>query len=225
MDQNNALMLMIMYKLMKRKKSNKPAQQPRVVTGPELPTANFYHTMMKTHDPEIEHPDALRLFGDRIVMEYEFEQVLYDFMLTRCNSDYTDKQIEHDGKTMCMYEHLHEFAYKYNKFLVSYIFDVPGRQNGLHEVWFEPTNAELSNVSTVKVTADNNNLRLDNMELSIFVESLNAMFRQIYYEARVLYKKAGGNNHYVNQIFVTGIHFLVADGKAIAYDIEWDTHQ
>ena len=219
MDQNQLIQMMLMMKIMRsiKNKKKKPST-PEAPKAPEvtmLPTAQKYTTIMRDLDVKEEHPDAEKLFGDTLVPCISFADIL-EMMFSRCHSSYQRKEIEDDGFTCSVDEHVDAYAEEFASMLACHIFDVPkGTANGKYEVHFEQSSGQFGTILMYDITSGN--FGLDEVEFSIFADKINDALGKIFYYSRTMYGKAGGGTEFVDRVYFTKYYFVVCDGKAMAY--------
>ena len=224
MDQNQLIQMMLMMKIMasiknKKKKPSTP-EAPKAPEVTMLPTAQKYTTMMRDLDVKEEHPNAEKLFGDTLVPCISFADIL-EMMFSRCDSSYQRKEIEDDGFTYSVDEHIDAYAEEFASMLACHIFDVPkGTANGKYEVHFEQSSGQFGTILMYDITSGN--FGLDEVEFSIFADKINDAMGKIFYYSRTMYGKAGGGTEFVDRTYFTKYNFVVCDGKAMAYAADYD---
>ena len=224
MDQNQLIQMMLMMKIMRsnKNKKNNPST-PEAPKAPEvtmLPTAQKYTTMMRDLDVKEEHPNAEKLFGDTLVPCISFADIL-EMMFSRCHSSYQRKEIEDDGFTCSVDEHVDAYVEEFASMLACHIFDVPkGTANGKYEVHFEQSSGQFGTILMYDITSGN--FGLDEVEFSIFADKINDALGKIFYYSRTMYGKAGGGVEFVDRVYFTKYCFVVCDGKAMAYAADYD---
>ena len=224
MDQNQLIQMMLMMKIMRsnKNKKNNPST-PEAPKAPEvtmLPTAQKYTTMMRDLDVKEEHPNAEKLFGDTLVPCISFADIL-ETMFSRCHSSYQRKEIEDDGFTCSVDEHVDAYVEEFASMLACHIFDVPkGTANGKYEVHFEQSSGQFGTILMYDITSGN--FGLDEVEFSIFADKINDALGKIFYYSRTMYGKAGGGVEFVDRVYFTKYCFVVCDGKAMAYAADYD---
>ena len=224
MDQNQLIQMMLMMKIMRsiKNKKKKPitSEAPKAPEVIMLPTAQKYTTMMKHLDVKEQHPDAEKLFGDTLVPCIEFEDML-DIMFLRCHSSYQRKEIDDDGFTCSVDDHVDSYSKEFASMLACHIFDVPkGTANGKYEVHCEQTSGQFGTILMYDITSDN--FGLDEVEFSIFADKINDALGKIFFYSRTMYGRAGGGTEFVDRIYFTKYYFVVCDGKAMAYAADYE---
>lgn len=224
MDQNQLIQMMLMMKIMRsiknKKKKPSTSEAPKAPEVIMLPTAQKYTTMMKHLDVKEQHPDAEKLFGDTLVPCIEFEDML-DIMFLRCHSSYQRKEIDDDGFTCSVDDHVDSYSKEFASMLACHIFDVPkGTANGKYEVHCEQTSGQFGTILMYDITSDN--FGLDEVEFSIFADKINDALGEIFFYSRTMYGRAGGGTEFVDRIYFTKYYFVVCDGKAMAYAADYE---
>lgn len=224
MDQNQLIQMMLMMKIMRsiknKKKKPSTSEAPKAPEVIMLPTAQKYTTMMKHLDVKEQHPDAEKLFGDTLVPCIEFEDML-DIMFLRCHSSYQRKEIDDDGFTCSVDDHVDSYSKEFASMLACHIFDVPkGTANGKYEVHCEQTSGQFGTILMYDITSDN--FGLDEVEFSIFADKINDALGKIFFYSRTMYGRAGGGTEFVDCIYFTKYYFVVCDGKAMAYAADYE---
>ena len=142
-------------------------------------------------------------------------------MFSRCHSSYQRKEIEDDGFTCSVDEHVDAYAEEFASMLACHIFDVPkGTANGKYEVHFEQSSGQFGTILMYDITSGN--FGLDEVEFSIFADKINDAMGKIFYYSRTMYGKAGGGTEFVDRAYFTKYYFVVCDGKAMAYAADYD---
>ena len=224
MDQNQLIQMMLMMKIMRsiknKKKKPSTSEAPKAPEVIMLPTAQKYTTMMKHLDVKEQHPDAEKLFGDTLVPCIEFEDML-DIMFLRCHSSYQRKEIDDDGFTCSVDDHVDSYSKEFASMLACHIFDVPkGTANGKYEVHCEQTSGQFGTILMYDITSDN--FGLDEVEFSIFADKINDALGKIFFYSRTMYGRAGGGTEFVDRIYFTKYYFVVCDGKSMAYAADYE---
>ena len=213
-------MMKIMRSIKNKKKKPSTSEAPKAPEVIMLPTAQKYTTMMKHLDVKEQHPDAEKLFGDTLVPCIEFEDML-DIMFLRCHSSYQRKEIDDDGFTCSVDDHVDSYSKEFASMLACHIFDVPkGTANGKYEVHCEQTSGQFGTILMYDITSDN--FGLDEVEFSIFADKINDALGKIFFYSRTMYGRAGGGTEFVDRIYFTKYYFVVCDGKSMAYAADYE---